>query len=190
MSLEQFLAQYGLFALGLLATVEGDVSLIVGGVLAHRGLFPLASVVAAGAAGNFIGDCAWYLLGRSARTHLQQTELYRRAGPWIEALALRLGPWQLLLARVVYGTRNMSMVFWGQYHLPFLKFALIDALGCALASIGFVSLGFLAGQGVTSLVGEIKRAEVGLLIAVVVGGIAVWLITRGIKKVSSGPGGG
>src|SRR4029453_19389718 len=58
MTLEQFLSQYGLIALSLLATVEGDASLILAGMLAHRGVLSLPAVIIAGAAGNFVGDCA------------------------------------------------------------------------------------------------------------------------------------
>jgi membrane protein DedA with SNARE-associated domain len=184
MSLEQFLGQYGLISLFFLATVEGDLSLIVGGVLAHRGLFPLAGAVVAGAAGNFVGDCVWYLVGRKARTRLRETDFYRRAGPWIEKVAYKLGPWQLIFARLVYGTRNASMLFWGQYHLPFIRFTLIDLFGCALACTGFAGLGYLAGAELSALLGEVKRIEIGLLFAVIIAGVIVWLTTRGVKRVS------
>ena len=50
MTLEQFLSQYGLIALFLLATVEGDASLILAGMLAHRGVLSLPAVIVAGAA--------------------------------------------------------------------------------------------------------------------------------------------
>jgi len=82
MTLEQFLSQYGLIALFLLATVEGDASLILAGMLAHRGVLSLPAVIIAGAAGNFVGDCAWYFLGRQARARLRDSAIYRRAGGW------------------------------------------------------------------------------------------------------------
>lgn len=187
MYLENFLSEYGLLALFLLATVEGDVSLIVAGMLAHRGLIPAGGAILAGAAGNFAGDCVWYFLGRRARARLRETAVYRHAGPWIERVASRLGPWQLLLTRLVYGTRSASMVFWGQAHLPFPRFAFVDLLGCALASIGFVTLGYLTGQGLQSLVGDVKRIEIGLLIAVVVAALIVWLVTKEVKRASGEP---
>jgi membrane protein DedA with SNARE-associated domain len=197
MTLEQFLSQYGLIALFLLATVEGDASLILAGMLAHRGVLSLPAVIVAGAAGNFVGDCAWYFLGRQARARLRETAIYRRAGPWIERVASRLGSWQLLLARVVYGTRNASMVFWGQAHLPFQRFALTDLLGCFLASTGFALLGYLTSQGVEHLLGQVRRLEVGLLITLVVAAVVIAFMTWEVKRASdktdppeTGPAGG
>jgi membrane protein DedA with SNARE-associated domain len=177
-SLDGFLAQYGLLALFLLATVEGDVSLIVGGVMAHLGLLPLPGVMIAGGLGNLGGDLVWFWMGRRHSERIRATRFYRALGPRIERLTRKLGPWQLLVARVIYGTRNASMLFWGQVGLAPVRFVLIDGLGCALAATGFALLGYLVGHGTSVLTGEVKRVEHWLLGAVVVGGLIVWGITR------------
>jgi len=181
-SIESFLSQYGLIALLLLATVEGDVSLIVGGVLAHLGILPLAGVMIAGAFGNLGGDLVWFWMGRRHTARIQASKLYRAVGPRIVRLTRRLGAWQLLVARVIYGTRNASMLYWGQAGLAPLRFVLIDGLGCALAATGFSLLGYLVGHGTTALTGEVKRVEQWLLGAVVVGGVIVWGVTRLLRR--------
>ena len=109
MTITDFLTRYGVFALFALATVEGDVSLVVGGVLAHRGLMSLPQVMVAGALGNLLGDLGWFAVGRHLRERIRNSRLYQRVGPRIEALAKRLGAWQLLAARVVYGTRIFNL---------------------------------------------------------------------------------
>jgi membrane protein DedA with SNARE-associated domain len=170
--LEGFLSQYGLLALFLLAAVEGDVSLLVAGVLTHLGVLSLPGAILAGAAGNLVGDIVWFILGRTYRERIRSSRLYSAVGGRIERLAGKLGPWQLLAARVVYGTRNASMVFWGQLHLAWARFLLIDAIGCLLVATGFTLLGSLMGHGTTALAGEVKRIEHWLLIAVI-GGVAI-----------------
>ena len=179
---EAFLAQYGLIALLLLATVEGDVSLVVGGVLAHLGILPLVGVMIAGALGNLGGDLVWFWLGRRHSERIRATKFYRAVGPRIERLTSRLGAWQLLVSRVIYGTRNASMLYWGQNGLAPLRFILIDGLGCALAATGFALLGYLVGHGTSVLTGEVKRVEQWLLGAVVVGGLIVWTVTRLMRR--------
>ena len=181
-SLEGFLTQYGLLALFLLATVEGDVSLLVGGVLAHLGILPLWGVMAAGAAGNLGGDLIWFSLGRRHRGHIRASRLYRAIGPRIEKLTERLGPWQLLAARVVYGTRNASMLYWGQFGLAPLRFVLIDGLGCSIAAVGFALLGYAVGHETSTLTHDVKRIEQWLLVAVVAGAAIVWGITRLVRR--------
>lgn len=157
--METLVRQYGLGALFLVAIVEGDASLVLAGVLVHAQLLPLAGAVAAGAAGNLVGDTGWFLLGRRLRGHIQDSRLYRAVGGRIEWLARRLGPWQLLAARVVYGTRNASMLFWGQYGLSLPRFWMYDMVGCVAAAVGFILAGHLVGQGATALAGHLKRVE-------------------------------
>src|SRR5882724_12692521 len=53
--MESFLIHYGLAAVALLAIIDGDVTLILAGVIAHLGLFSLPAGIAAGSAGAFIG---------------------------------------------------------------------------------------------------------------------------------------
>jgi membrane protein DedA with SNARE-associated domain len=180
--LERFLSEHGLLALLLLATIEGDLSVLVGGVLAHLGLLPLPGVALAGAAGNLLGDLVWFLIGRRFREPIRGHRIYRAVGPGIERLARKLGSWQLLAARVVYGTRNASMVFWGQHGLAFGRFLLTDAIGCLLAASGFALLGYGVGHGTAALAGEVKRVEQGLLVGVIIGGLLVWGISRAVRR--------
>ena len=182
MTIADFLIHYGAFALFALATVEGDVSLVVGGVLAHRGLMSLPQVMVAGALGNLAGDLGWFAAGHHLRGRIRSSRLYQRVGPRVEALAGRLGGWQLLAARVVYGTRNASMLFWGQHGMRLGRFVLIDLLGCGLAALLFASAGYLLGHGTTAIAGELKHLEVLLAIAVVVGGLLAALVTRLVRR--------
>jgi membrane protein DedA with SNARE-associated domain len=180
--LEHFLSQHGLVALLLIATVEGDLSILVAGVLAHLGILPLPGVIVAGAVGNLAGDLGWFLIGRRFRTRIRENRFYRTVGPGVEKLARRLGPWQLLAARVVYGTRNASMVFWGQHGLSLGRFLAYDTLGCSLAATGFAALGYLVGHGTTALTGQVKQVERYLLAGIVLGGILIWIIARLTRK--------
>jgi membrane protein DedA with SNARE-associated domain len=176
--IESFLSEHGLLALFLIATLEGDLSMLVAGVLAHVGILPLTGAILAGALGNLAGDSVWFMVGHRNSRRIRASRLYGAVGPRVERLANKLGPWQLLAARVVYGTRNVSMLFWGQLRLPTLKFLLIDSLGCALAAAGFTLLGFAVGQSTAALTGAVRRVEHWLLVAVVVGGMLVWGVSR------------
>ncbi len=169
---------YGLLAVFCAATIEGDLTLILAGVVAHLGLFDLGPAIVAGILGNLVGDTAWYLLGRSHARRIRQSRLYERVGPTIERLAHRLGNWQLLAARVVYGTRNASMLFWGLHGLRFGRFVAIDLLGCALWSSLFAGLGFLLSGSAAAIVGRVRRVELYLGAAVVVAAIVVYLVNR------------
>jgi membrane protein DedA with SNARE-associated domain len=181
MHLQQLLIRYGLIAVLVGSAFEGDFTLILAGVVAHLGIFAFPLAVGAGALGSLVADCAWYSLGRSRGPRFRAGRFYRRVGPTIERLAQRLGPWQLLAARFVYGTKSASMVFWGLHRLPFRRFFLIDLVGCMLGSLVFTSLGYLLSGSATALLGKVKRVELWLLGAVIVGVLIVFLIDRTAK---------
>jgi membrane protein DedA with SNARE-associated domain len=161
---------------------EGDFTLILAGVAAHLGYFPFPLAVAAGAIGSMIGDLAWYALGRIRGPRFRAGRLYRRVGHRIEALARRLGPWQLLAARFVYGTKAASMLFWGLHDLPLAKFLLVDGIGAVVGSLVFTGLGYLVSGSATLLLGKVRRVQLWLLGAFVVGVVLVFIINWTAKK--------
>jgi len=181
MHLQQLLIRYGLIAVLLGSAVEGDFSLLLAGVVAHLGIFAFPLAVGTGALGSLLGDTAWYCLGRFRGPKFRGSRLYRRVGPTVERLARQLGPWQLLAARFVYGTKSASMVFWGLHGLSFRRFLLIDSIGCVLASLVFTSLGYLLSGSAMALLGHVKRVELWLLGGAIVGVLVVFLIDRTAK---------
>jgi len=182
MGLEHLVMRYGLAAVLLGSAVEGDFTLILAGVCAHLGYFPFPLAVAAGALGSFVGDLAWYVLGRLRGPRFRAGRLYRRVGPRIETLARRLGPAQLLAARFVYGTKAASMVFWGLHGLRLPTFLLVDGLGALIGSAVFTGLGFLVSGSATLLFGKVRRVQLWLLGALVVGVLLVFLLNWEAKK--------
>ena len=182
MSLKQLLIDHGPTAVVIGAIVEGDMTLILAGVVAHLGVFPLPVAMAAGAAGCLLGDCGWFWVGRWRGARFRSGPLYRRVGRRIESLARRFGVWQLMLSRFVYGTKNASMVFWGLQGLNFVRFILVDGLGILAGTLVFVSLGYAVSGSGEVLLGEVRRFELWLLGAVVVGIILVYIIHRLTKR--------
>ncbi|MEO6391227.1 MAG: hypothetical protein ABIP75_05190, partial [Pyrinomonadaceae bacterium] len=63
------IGQYGLYAVFFLALIEGDITLLLAGVLAHSGFFgeySFAKVLMAGTLGGVVGDNLAYATGRGA----------------------------------------------------------------------------------------------------------------------------
>ena len=152
--MREFLNIYGLWAAFILALIENDVAFIAIGVVAKLGdnnpITPdlnLFAVIPAAIIGAIIHDSIWFALGRMNSDTIKSSRVYRRIGPMVERLAHRFGPWEIFLARFIYGTRNPSSVFWGIQRLPWVKFAGIELIaltiwGCLLTAIGFHSTGW------------------------------------------------
>ena len=64
--LYQIIEQYGIYAVFALCTIEGDITLLLSGVLAHSGFFghySFIKVIIFGTLGGMAGDIASYYAG-------------------------------------------------------------------------------------------------------------------------------
>lgn len=182
MNLEHLIAQYGLAAVLVGSAIEGDFTLILAGVFAHLGYFPFPLALAAGVLGSYVGDFAWYALGRVRGPRFRAGRLYQRVGPRIERLARRLGPAQLIAARFVYGTKAASMVFWGLHGMPVLRFAVVDAIACVIGALVFAGLGYGVSGSAAALLGHVRRIQYWLLGVLIIGVVLVVLIHLAAKR--------
>ena len=137
--MEDLLSRFGLLAVLVLAAVEGDISVILAGVVAHLGFFSLPAAIAVGAIGACAGDCVGFYVARKHAATIRDGRIYRRIGPTVESLAARLGVWSIIAARFVYGTRIATILFWGVQRLSFVKFALWRSRRSLYGALGGVS---------------------------------------------------
>jgi membrane protein DedA with SNARE-associated domain len=165
---EAFLRTYGLWAVFFLAAVEGDLTLLLAGMLVHLGVWPAGTTFAVGTAGAMAGDCFYYWLGHGAARRWLTTAHGQRVMPRIERAARRYGLVSLFFARYIHGARIATMFFWGTQRTPVLKFAVLDALACALWASIFIGLGYLFAGSIEQLIGELRRIESWILLGLVV----------------------
>jgi membrane protein DedA with SNARE-associated domain len=166
---ETFLVRHGLLAVFAGAMFEGDLTMVMAGVVAHLGYLPLSSAVEAACLGAFAGDLVWYGLGRRGAAAVRESAVYRHAAPLIGRLAARVGEAEIVMARFVYGTRIASMVFWGVHGLPLARFAAFDLFGCALAAVLLGILGYGLSESALAMFGRVQRAERWLALAAIAG---------------------
>ena len=170
MDVAPFLVHYGLVAVFAGAMFEGDLTMVMAGVVAHLGYLRLPFAIEAACLGAFAGDLVWYGLGRRGAAAVRESALYRHAAPIIVRLAARLGEVEIVLSRFVYGTRIASMFFWGVHGLPLARFAAFDLFGCALAPILLGILGYGLSESALAMFGRVQRAERWLAVVAIVGG--------------------
>lgn len=165
--MEGLIERFGTLAIFLGASIEGDASALVGGVVAHLGLLSFPAAFLAALLGAAAGDLVLFAIGRAGARRIQASRAYRRVAPLVERMTVRFGAVEIVLARFVYGTRVASMVFWGVHGLPPARFLAIDLVGCALWASVFTSLGFAASGTAEALLGKVEAAERWLLVALV-----------------------
>ena len=177
----QLVEQYGIIAVFLLCMIEGDITLLLAGVLAHSGAFGRLSylqVIFFGTLGAVIGDFCGYLIGRVFKKSVSDFSFYRASQPRILRLTEKFGPLSIFVSKYIYGIRAAWCVFYGVSGTPWWKFLLHDGISCFLWVLILSGVGFLFGGAVTSLIGDFHRVGVVLFVIVIIGVIGFYLFER------------
>ncbi|MEK6410704.1 MAG: DedA family protein, partial [Acidobacteriota bacterium] len=178
----ELLQRYGLWAVFFGTMIEGDLTLLFAGVLARAGLFTFEEALVVGTAGGFVGDTLSYMIGARFRGRARTWHFFIRARPRVEKLISKFGVLSVFIVKYVYGLRTTSAIFCGLAHFGFLKFALLTLVSC-FVWVGVLSgLGFTFATGIEKLVGDLKRIQIILLIAVIIVA-TVYVISRFERRV-------
>ena len=183
MTLEEFVAHYGIWAIGIGAGIEGETTLVLGGIAVHRGLIAYTSAVLAAGTGSFIVDQSLFAIGRKFR---DRPRIQRLIGtkPYARALSIFERHPRLFVFgfRFLYGIRTVSPLVIGTSHLPQVRFATINLIAAFVWSTIFITLGYLGGQAIEALFGRIGSAAHYVVPAVVIALIVGFLTRRALHR--------
>jgi membrane-associated protein len=179
--LYDLLGRYGLYAVFLLVMIEGDITLLLAGVLAHSYFFGehgFLWLLLAGTLGGAASDNIAYFMGRQFRKGVRDLRFYRAAQPRMERLTTNFGALSIFLSKYIYGLRWASCIFYGVGRMPYLRFVLLSLASCfawvlVLSGAGYFFSGFVIG-----IIGDFQRLGKVLLVIVVVGIVGFYLAER------------
>jgi membrane-associated protein len=134
----------------LVPVVPSETSVITAGVVASTGDLNLMLIVAAAAAGAFLGDNTAYFIGSRFGTRINDRffsgEKARKRVEWAQQQVTERGGELILIARFIPGGRTVVTLSAGTLGYPWRRFVIFDAaaaLGWALyASL----LGYFGGH--------------------------------------------
>jgi membrane-associated protein len=179
--LYDFILRYGVYAIFLLVMIEGDITLLLAGVLAQRGFlgeYSFAWVLLAGTLGGVASDNVAYLTGRTFRKGVCDIRFYRAAQPRIERLTNKFGGLSIFLSKYIYGLRWASCIFHGVGRMPYLRFVLVSLTSCFAWVLVVSGAGYFFSGAVIGLIGDFQRLGKVLLVIVVVGIAGFYLAER------------
>jgi membrane protein DedA with SNARE-associated domain len=173
--------QYGLYAVFVLAAIEGDVTLLLGGVLAHSrffGEYSFAQVLMAGTLGGVVSDNIAYCIGRGSAKSVSNFRFYQLAQPRIQRLTDKFGPLSIFLSKYIYGLRWASCIFYGVGRMPYLRFLLYSFCSCFVWVFVLAGAGFFFSSTITNVIGDFHQLGKVLLALVLVGIVGFYLLER------------
>jgi membrane protein DedA with SNARE-associated domain len=179
--LQQLIEHYGIYAVLALCTVEGDITLLLSGVLANSGYFGrygFLKVLFFGTLGGMIGDGFGYAIGRIFHEQAKDYKFYQMAQPRIEKLIAKFGSFALIISKYIYGIRVAMCVFYGVGKMPLARFLLLDAMSCFLWVALLGGVGYFFSGAITSIIGDFQQIGIALFFIVMTGVIVFYVIER------------
>ena len=165
--------EYGYLAVSVGTFLQTDSILILGGLAAHRGYLELPWVIFWAFICTTVSDQLVFLLGRT-----KGKEIFERRPKWKEqsgrvlSILERHQTWFVLLFRFLYGVRSFSPLLIGMSEIRQSRFTVLNILGGLLWAVVMGPLGYLFGNAIESLFGNIKQHEVSIFLGVL--GIALF----------------
>lgn len=179
MDLASVIQHYGYPAIFAGCLVEGETVLALGGLASHRGYLSLPWVMAVAAVGGFVGDQIYFAVGR--RFGVQLMARHPRLVPAIErvnALLDRYDAGLIVAMRFMVGLRLAAPLAIGMSRVHWLRFAMFNSLGALLWAPLFAGAGYLLGDALEHFLGDLKRIEHWVFAALVIVGVAAWLLRK------------
>jgi len=177
----ELLGQYGIYAVFILVMLEGDITLLLAGVLAHSeffGNYSFGQVLLWGTVAGCLSDNLAYLAGRGFCESVREFRFYRAAQPRLERLTTKFGPLSIFLSKYIYGLRWAACVFYGVGRMPYLRFLALSLASCFMWVFVLAGAGYFFSGAVMGLIGDFQRLGKVLLVIVLLGIVGFYLTER------------
>jgi membrane protein DedA with SNARE-associated domain len=178
--LSHLIEQFGLYAVFFLVVLEGDITLLLAGVLAHSSFFgdySFARVLLWGTLGGVASDNVAYLAGRMFGKTVRGFRFYRTAKPRLERLTNRFGALSIFLSKYIYGLRWASCTFYGVARMPFLRFLPLSIASCFLWVFILSGAGYFFSSAVVGLIGDFRHVG-KILLGILIGGVVGFYLLK------------
>jgi len=178
--LSHLIELYGLYAVFFLVMLEGDLTLMLAGVLAHSSFFgeySFARVLLWGTLAGAASDNFAYLTGRVCGKTVRGFRFYRGAKPRLERLTNRFGALSIFLSKYIYGLRWASCTFYGVTRMPYLRFLPLSIASCLLWVFILSGVGYFFSSAVMGLIGDFRHVG-KILLGIVIGGVVGFYLLK------------
>lgn len=182
MDLSSFIAQYGYIAIALGCMLEGETVAVLGGLAANTQLhLPLVYFMAF--IGTWLWDSVFFLLGHQYGPAI--TNRFPRYKKKIKKVELMVRKYDLIAIiglRFLYGLRTVGPVAIGIAKINTLRFIICNAVGSALWSSIFVTIGYSAGKIFQEKLQKLGNNLVPVLVIAVIVFIVFFIIRTFISR--------
>ena len=157
--------------------IPGETAAVLGGVVASRGEVQLGIMMVLVVGAAIVGDSVGYEVGKHLGTRIMRAKALRRHSGRLENaqdFLRRRGGSAVFLGRFTAFFRAVMPALAGTSRMPYGRFLAYNAAGGIVWGIGFVLLGFLAGNSYEAVTKAAGRDLAVVVAIVAVAALIAW----------------
>jgi len=180
---EAYIAKYGYIGIFIGTFLEGETTVLLGGIFSKLGYMSVWVVMLYAFAGTFVGDCTFFAIGRFfGKNIVERFAFIRSKVPLANRVIRKNGNFIIFMIRFLVGIRAVILILLGCTNLKMSKFLTYSVLNSIAWSILISIIGFAFGEVIIVFVSDIKKYE-SIIVPVVLVLVAILiLIYRHIAK--------
>jgi membrane protein DedA with SNARE-associated domain len=187
---QNFLPHFGylailglLFAAGVGLPFPEELTQLTAGFLAHEGVLRLGPAIAVCWIGIVGGDLTWFFIARHAGPRVLSSRYVARfltpaRREWLDRHFARHAFWTVAISRHASGLRLAAFALAAVHGVSPLTFVLADGLSAAVSVPLVVGAGYLFSHHLAEVHRDLRRVEIGILVALAVGVAVVSALRR------------
>ena len=157
-TLTELLKEYGYIILFLWSILEGELGLIMAGLLSHSGDMNLYIAILVAGAGGFAGDQMYFYIGRFNKGYIRKKLKTQKRKFALAKLLLDKYGWPIVFAqRYMYGLRTIIPMSIGTTDFSAKKFALINAFSALVWATLTIYPVYYFGEEILALIDHLKE---------------------------------
>ncbi|MDR2794913.1 MAG: DedA family protein [Holosporaceae bacterium] len=182
--LENFIQNYGYYAVFLCACIEGEIAILTAGFLCQHGMMSLPLVMLTAFLGTLMTEQGLFFMGRIYGTKLLNE--YPKLSAKVEKVMVFLRKYDsafIFGSRFVYGIRNISPIVIGMAGILPLKFSTLNIPAALLWSVLVAGAGYLFADMLELAKGHMKLVQyVALAVLVITFGYFIYRKSKGNRR--------
>jgi membrane protein DedA with SNARE-associated domain len=180
---EAYIAKYGYIGIFIGTFLEGETTVLLGGIFSKLGYMSVWVVMLYAFAGTFVGDFTFFAIGRFfGKNIVERFDFIRNRVPLANKVIRKNGNFIIFMIRFLVGIRAVILILLGCTNLRMSKFLTFSILNSVAWSILISLVGFAFGEVVLVFVSDIKKYESIIVPALLVLVTMLILIYRHIVK--------
>jgi membrane protein DedA with SNARE-associated domain len=159
--------------------IPGETAAVLGGVVASRGNVRLWLIALLVVGAAIVGDAVGYQVGRHIGPRLLQLRMLRNRRQRLEEAQetlRRRGGSAVFFGRFVAFFRAVMPALAGAARMPYRRFLVYNAAGGIVWGVGFVLVGFAAGNSYKAVQRTVGRGTAVIVAVAVVSALVAWRV--------------